>query len=144
MEKLHHQTLKSAVSKYLPLLKEGKTPDDIKAAIALDEKKYSEEAINEILDAIIEQDTADNKENAGSENKDNQGNGADPRELNNPGPGNPNPAPAASTDNAPAAPPQTGNTGKGGYFVKSPFRDINDFNLQYSVGDDVSHFGKQR
>jgi hypothetical protein len=53
MEKLHHQTLKSAVSKYLPLKTEGKTEEEIRTAIASDEKGFTDENINEIYDAII-------------------------------------------------------------------------------------------
>jgi len=32
----------------------------------------------------------------------------------------------------------------GGFVVVSPFRDINDFNKVYGVGEDVSHFDKDR
>ena len=31
-----------------------------------------------------------------------------------------------------------------GYVVASPFRDKNDFNLAYNIGDDVSHLDEAR
>jgi len=49
---LHHNTLKAAVTKYGPLLSEGKTEEEIKAEIAKDEKGFDEDGVNQIYDAI--------------------------------------------------------------------------------------------
>ncbi|WP_183560681.1 hypothetical protein [Mucilaginibacter sp. SP1R1] len=50
---LHHATLGSAVKKYGPLHTEGKTEDEIKLAIAADEKGFDPAGIDEIYAAII-------------------------------------------------------------------------------------------
>ena len=94
MAKIHHKTLQAAVAIYLPLLLSGKTADETKAAISMDEKGYDEEAINEIFDAVLLQSESDGANKV--------------------------------------------------YLVVSPFRDIEDFSLQYNVGDDVSHFDNAR
>ena len=51
---MHHATKKAAVAKYAPLLNEGKSEQDIRAAIAADEKKYSPADIDEIYKAILD------------------------------------------------------------------------------------------
>jgi hypothetical protein len=53
---LHHASLKAAVSKYLPLVEEGKNEEEIKAALKSDEKGFSDEAIIEIFDALVGSD----------------------------------------------------------------------------------------
>ncbi len=49
---LHHATLKAAVSKYLPLVEEGKTEEEIKAAISADEKAFDAESVDEIFSSL--------------------------------------------------------------------------------------------
>jgi hypothetical protein len=49
---LHHATLGSAVKKYGPLHTEGKTEEEVKLAIAGDEKAFDADGINEIYAAI--------------------------------------------------------------------------------------------
>lgn len=49
---MHHQVKKSAINKYAPLLAEGKPADEIKAAIAADEKKFTPEEVEEIFQAL--------------------------------------------------------------------------------------------
>jgi hypothetical protein len=49
---LHHATLGAAVKKYGPLFTEGKSEEEIRAAIAGDEKAFEPEGIDEIFAAI--------------------------------------------------------------------------------------------
>jgi uncharacterized protein YdcH (DUF465 family) len=56
---LHHATLKAAKNKYGPLLSEGKTEEQIREAIAADEKGYDDDAVNEIFSAIVDTATDD-------------------------------------------------------------------------------------
>lgn len=50
---MHHMTKKAAVEKYSPLhVAEGKSEADVKAAIAADEKEFSDEDVEEIYQAI--------------------------------------------------------------------------------------------
>lgn len=53
MAKLHHTALKAAVAKYQPLHLQGLTEDELKAEIAADEKGFDDDAIAQILSAII-------------------------------------------------------------------------------------------
>jgi hypothetical protein len=50
---MHHMTLKSAIEKYLPLVKEGKSEADIKSTIAEDEKNFTPEEVDEIYTAAL-------------------------------------------------------------------------------------------
>ncbi len=50
---LHHATLKAAVKAYGHLHSQGKSADEVKAAIAADEKQFEGDAVNEIYRAII-------------------------------------------------------------------------------------------
>jgi hypothetical protein len=111
MSKLHHSTLKAAVGKYQPLFTEGKSEADIKAEIANDEKKFDEDAINEIYAAIVNTDS-DTKGSDGDK-------GSDPGGA------------------AKGAKPKA-------HIVSSPFRDIANFNKEWKVGSDVSHFDQER
>jgi hypothetical protein len=56
---MHHSTLKAAVTRYLPLIAEGKTEAEIKTAIAADEKNFSADDVEFIFNAL----TADPEEN---------------------------------------------------------------------------------
>jgi hypothetical protein len=49
---MHHLAKKAAIAKYAPLHTEGKTEEEIKEAIAADEKGYSPEELEEIYTAI--------------------------------------------------------------------------------------------
>jgi hypothetical protein len=49
---MHHATKKAAIAKYQPLVAEGKPEADIKAAIAADEKHFSDVEQAEIYAAI--------------------------------------------------------------------------------------------
>lgn len=51
MEKLHYKTLEAAVKTYGPL--KDKTEEEVKAAIAADEKKFTPEQVEEIYNAIV-------------------------------------------------------------------------------------------
>ncbi|MEN0095900.1 MAG: hypothetical protein AAGB30_10995 [Pedobacter sp.] len=53
MGKLHHTVRKAAVKSYGPLHEEGKSADEIKTAIAADEKGFDADQINEIYEAIV-------------------------------------------------------------------------------------------
>jgi len=88
-DKLHKQTLKAAVSKYKPLVEQGKAESEIKEEINKDDKGFAESEVNEIFAAL---------------------------------------------HSAPLAP----------FTVKTPFRDINNYDTLYEVGADVTHFEEQR
>jgi hypothetical protein len=55
---MNYQRKKAAVTKYLPLSLEGKTEQEIKDAIALDEKKFTPEEVEEIFQAILNPEPA--------------------------------------------------------------------------------------
>lgn len=113
---LHHQTLKSAVGKYLPLFTEGKSEEDIKAEIATDPKEFDEEAINEIYEAIVNFDVP------GGEN--------DPDKE-------PETKPKGPAKKAESKEPKS-------FVVAQQFRDKDNFDKLHKVGADVSHFTKTR
>jgi hypothetical protein len=50
---MHHATLRAAVSKYTPLVEDGKSPEEVKQAIASDEKGFDEKEVEEIYEAIV-------------------------------------------------------------------------------------------
>lgn len=110
MGKLHHKTLSAAVEKYGPLHKEGKTEEEIKAAIAADEKDFDQEGVDEIYATIVGETPTP------PVLKSNEGDGDDK------------------------------NKGKKGnkFIVATEFRDISDFAKIHKVGDEVSHFKKER
>lgn len=95
---LNHMKLKAAVSKYLPLyLVDKKSEQEIKDALAADEKNFGEEGVEEIYQAII-------NFNEGDDNDD--------------------------EDKV--------------FVVISEFRCMNDWDLVFKVGQDVSHLDKDR
>lgn len=53
---MHHTQLKAAVSKYLPMIEQGTSTEEIMEALALDEKGYSAEDINKIMEALTAPD----------------------------------------------------------------------------------------
>lgn len=59
MAKLHHTVVKYGVAKYSVLHTEGKTADEVKTAIAADEKGFDEEGVNQIYEAIVNPVTKD-------------------------------------------------------------------------------------
>lgn len=67
MAKLHHATLKAAVTRYSELHAEGKPEEEVKAAIADDEKGFDTDEVNQIYDAIIGGD--DSEEQSEEEEK---------------------------------------------------------------------------
>lgn len=66
---MHQGKLKAAVKKYQPLVAEDKTEEEIKEALAADDKGYSEDEITEILSAILTPDTGDDGKEEEEENK---------------------------------------------------------------------------
>lgn len=114
MAKLHHATLKSAVAIYMALLIAGKSEAEIKDAIALDEKKYDADSVDEIYAGLVI---------AGKAGEDN-----DPR--------------GAAGDHKHATEPD--KKGKKWHTVKTAFRDKDNFLLEYLPGADVSHFKADR
>lgn len=52
MGKLHHKALDAAVAKYSVLFTDGMAEDELKLILKADEKKWSDEEINEIVAAI--------------------------------------------------------------------------------------------
>lgn len=119
MAKLHHATLKAAVSKYGDLhFAAGKTEEEIKAAIATDEKKFDADAINEIYAAIISPD--------GSANKSDDESSDDDQDKDKP------------------AEPAKKVKSKGTYVVTSAFRDKDNWEVLHHVGKDVSGFDDAR
>jgi hypothetical protein len=64
---LHHLTKKAAIEKYSPLLTEGKTREAIALELARDPKDFSEEDINEIMNAIIGETQNDQRPKSQSE-----------------------------------------------------------------------------
>lgn len=113
---MHHATLKSAVAKYWPLHKNGGTEQEVKLAIASDDKAFDEISVNEIYAAILAFKEDDGE---GEKGKDGADGGNKGPESNN-------------------------GTNSGKHIVVSAFRDINDFNKEWSVGTDVSHFDVDR
>lgn len=53
MEKFNKNSLKAAVKNYGSLYTEGKTEEEVKAALLADEKGYSEEQVDLIYEAIV-------------------------------------------------------------------------------------------
>lgn len=53
MAKLHHMTLRAAVEKYKGLHEEGKSQEEVSAAIAADEKGFDIDQVKDIYAAII-------------------------------------------------------------------------------------------
>lgn len=51
---MQHARKKAAVAKYGPMLSEGKTEEEIKAAMAADEKNYTEEEQDEVWITIVD------------------------------------------------------------------------------------------
>lgn len=124
MAKLHHSTLKYAVGKYSTLQSEGKSEQDIKAAIAGDEKAFDKEAVEEIYAAIVK---------GASTDPEGEGEQSDPK-AKDPDTGT-DPNTGASQDNSQK---------EAKYKVIHRFADIKDFSTQYEVGEDVSHFDSDR
>lgn len=122
---LHHQTLKAAVGKYLPLFTEGKSEEDIKAEIAADPKEFDAEAINEIYEGIVNF-VPDPEGDKGA------GDGPDKGTDNGPQTGSKGPS------------KQTGNKEPKSFVVAQQFRDKDNFDKLHKVGADVSHFSKTR
>lgn len=116
---LHHQTLKSAIGKYLPLFTEGKSEENIKAEIATDPKEFDTEAINEIYEGIINFVPGNDPE---SDKGTDKGNGPDQK---------------GSAKKADSKEPKS-------YVVAQQFRDKDNFDKLHKVGADVSHFNKTR
>lgn len=58
---MHYMTLKSAIAKYGGLKKEGKNDEEILAAIKLDEKKFSDEDAQTILDGLNDSHDTESK-----------------------------------------------------------------------------------
>lgn len=121
MAKIHHTTLKAAVVKYGGLIAEGKSPEEIKAAIAADQKAFDQTAIDDIYDAILEKEA----EGDDSTKKD-----PDEKQDYN-----------VKTD---AGAQSNSNGKKGSFKVLTEFRDIDNFAKVHAVGSDVSHFKKER
>jgi hypothetical protein len=118
---MHHQTLKSAVKQYSTLHIEGQSEEDVKKAIAADEKGFDEVDVDEIYAAILKADAADAADAAGD-----NGDAGDKGDAG---------------DNAPVVNKST--KGKS-HIVKQPFRDIKNFDKIHSVGSNVSHFDAKR
>jgi hypothetical protein len=118
MAKVHHATLKAAVVKYGGLIAEGKSPEEIKDAIAADDKEFDSEAVEEIYTAILEEEEAEDPD-------------ADKGDT------------GVKKPEAPQ-PPAAGKKKAGSFTVTTEFRDIDNFNKVHKVGSDVSHFSKDR
>ena len=61
MAQLHHTKVKYGVATYSVLHTEGKTADEVKTAIAADEKGFDEDGVNQIYEAIVNPVAKDDK-----------------------------------------------------------------------------------
>ena len=135
--KLHPATLKSASARFRPMIEAGKTIQEIKDAIAADDKAFAAEAVEEIM-ADLFPDHTNKAESGKNPNPDNQ----DRDNLK----GSENGKGDEGID--------TGNTGKDNlpnkktigktFIVTNSFRDISDFSKEHAIGSDVSHFNETR
>jgi hypothetical protein len=132
---LHHMALKSALAKYSELVAQGKSAEEIKAAIAADEKGFGAEAQAEIFAALGEiPEVGQSQSGAGDQNTGNENSQPGSNDQENKDQQKPSEQSPAVENKKSAAK----------YIVKSPFRDINDWNKQYAVGSDASHFIGER
>lgn len=141
---LHHAKLKAAVGKYSPLHTEGKTSEEVKAEIVKDEKGFNADEVNEIYEAILSQVPDSPKlvnHTVTQEDLDNN------PELVEKGiqvddiiqiEGKPDQS-VGTTQTAKAE-----KSKKPKYIVTKPFRDKDNWDKVFQIGEDVSHFSEER
>lgn len=131
---------KSAVRKYGALHTEGKSEAEVKAAIAGDEKNFSEAEVDEIYAAITDgaagEESNPSGAGDGSAGADDQQGAGDDKDKEGSGAGGSGDASKQSQEPSKPEPVK--------YIVVKEFRDIHDFSLQHDVDSDVSHFAADR